>query len=276
MVSENNEVEIDPGLQLSIDEPSGADFGDTPLQDFWCVGAGYEVKGGKSRSGKSDWMRVYFRGVQVEVLESSTPYPFDTSEVSIFYSDPKRTPKRREGKGTNDWEALGESIRQYGLKLDDVMGSRVNGPEGTMPEKMGMKIRLKRVPTLLNVPPDTDAAEKIVVGDPADPAALAEQGRLMKYHDALAPAWKVVEIDGLANNGSTPGVAISTQVNLMDYVLGLADGKSEPEFYNTALDDPEVMKNPSLITQLTERTFVQQMKDLGRLTQDPDTTLHKV
>lgn len=265
-MSESN-VQVLSGFKLSTAEPSGADFGDSPLRNFWLTGMGYEVRGGTSQRG-NPWQRVYFRGNDIEVLETDgSAYPFPTAEISIFYSDPARTPKRREGAGTNDWEVLCESIRDfYGDKedaIDDLWGGPVQG-EGAQPGKPGKRFRMEKVMTLLRVPPNDSNKQ---------------------YHDEQTLAWKVVEVEGMARlsgtapasssaNGST--ASASDGDALQAHVLNLADGKTEEAFYAAALDDSTVLATPSLVTPITERSFIASMVALNRLTKDSDGLLHKV
>lgn len=239
----------------SISEPSGAEFGDSPLLDFWAIGAGYEVKGGTSQKG-NPWQRVHFRGIIEEVIASTDVYPLPTCDISIMYSAPERTPKRRPGQGTNEWETFSESLRKiYGDKeagaLDDIWGGLVSG-DGSQPEKPGKKYHMKRVDTLLRVGPnDTNN----------------------QWHDEMKPAWQVVEVVGVGSSetGGTP-----QQNGIQEYVLGLADGKTEDAFHAAALDDAQVVSNPGLVTMLSNREFVPSMKQLGILSQDENGVLHRV
>jgi hypothetical protein len=258
-------------FEISTDAPSGARFGDTPLADFRATGAGWYVKGGMSRAQKP-WQRVYLKAIDVGVLElmpDSEPYDFPTAEISIFYSDPKKRPERAAGQGTNEWEILSESLRNlYGDKVPtDEKGNPISlitacfGPrlmgENDPSEANGAVFRMKRVPSLLNVPPND-----------SNP----------KYHDEMALAWQVVEIEGVgslmvdanAENGTGPGAG-----TILEKVFTLMEGKKAAQFYEAALDDAEVMTNAGLVTQLTERTFLSQMKSLGMITEDDEGVLHK-
>lgn len=290
--ADNDDItNITGAFQLSVDEPSGAEYGDSPLLDFWAVGAGYEVKGGTSAKGRA-WQRVYFKGVDVEVLEATDVYPYPTSEVSIFYSDPTKTPKRKPGEGTNDWEALCESLRLlYGPEkaaeaINDLWGGPVVG-EGTAPTKPGRRHRMKRVPTRMRVGPNAEkAAELLAAGDQAGATTFG------KWHDEVVLGWRVVEVDGIGKlewndegdlgkagtiAGSSNGAGSSAPggISTAQYVLNLADGKTEPEFNAAATDDDVVMADPGLITQLSDHTWLNNMLQVGILTKDANGVLHK-
>ena len=252
----------------STAEPSGPEFGESPLRDFWSTGAGYEVKGGTATTG-NPWQRVYFRGIvgPGDVLECIEVYPLPSSEISIFYSDPARTPKRRSGQGTNEWEVFSESIRAfYGDRpdaLDDLFGGQVVG-EGTMPTKPGKRMRMIMTLSAINVSPK--ACQCKIPND--------------KWHDEQKLAWRVVEVEGMSAvsaDGAIPNTPAATSgTDLQTYVLNLADGKDQATFYAAALDDAKVLGNPGLVVQLSERAFIDQMVQLGQLTQDEKGVLHIV
>ncbi len=253
-----------PGFRPSVAEPSGQGFGDSPLLDSWQTGAGYYVKGGIGKSGKP-WQRVYFRGIDVEPLEvvNNETYPFATAEMSIFYSDPEQTARRMPGQGINDWVALCDSLKdfydedQWDTMLEDCFGSPVSGDEGVMPDTMGKKFRLKKVPTLLRVGPNETNS---------------------RWHDEITLAYKVVEIDGMvsknAGSNGTGAVNGAGGVDLQTHVLSLADGRTVDDFYSAAMNDSRVMENPSLVTSISQKTFVNAMVQQNKLTQDADGTLH--
>lgn len=260
-MSEGNVVPA--GFRPSTAPPSGADYGDSPLRDFWGRGSGFSVRGGVGAKGRA-WQRVGFQFTELQVLETDgSVYPFPTAEISIFYSDPAQTPKRREGQGTNDWEALCESMRDlYGDSpdaIDNLFGGQTFG-EGSQPPKPGTWQHWTKVPTLLRVGPNDSNNT---------------------WHDETVLAWKVVEVDGVASTGggTTPaGTPAPTQQGnaLVDHVLDLAEGKTEEAFYAAALDDSTVLATPSIVTPITDRTFIANMVQLGKLTKDSNGLLHRV
>lgn len=257
------EFVVPADFRPSTAEPSGADRGDTPLTDFWCVGNGYEVKGGRSAPNARNpvgrtWMRVHFRGNDVEPIASEVPYPYPTAEFGLFYNDPKENSKARPGQGTSDWDAYCQSIRSiYGEDkedyLDDLWGGRVE-KDDTQSAKPGRRMHLVKLPTMLRVGPNDSNS---------------------KWHDEVVPAWKVVEIEGVGvlDQAGDPNAvhsngAQASVVDINKYVLNLANGKTEDAFNAAATDDPVVMRNPGLMTQIADRTFLTNMVMLGALSKD--------
>lgn len=242
----------------SIDEPSGEGFGDTPLLDFWADGCGWQLRSGTSRAG-NPWQRVNFKFTNLDVIESTEPYIYPTGEVSLFYSDPARTPKKTPGQGTNDWEVWAESVRNFtdlpeGNPLDVLMGGRWRQP-GDEANCPGMRMHWKKVDSLIRVGPDRDAAE----GTPE-----------AEWRDVTRPAWQVVEIQGLAGTASAGGTDIYT------FLVGLADGKTEVEFKQAGLSDQQVMSKPEIVQKFTDNSIVSELEALGKITRAEDGKLHKV
>lgn len=276
MTNENGSGEETlPLFQPSFAEPSGSGFGDSPLLEFWGDGAGWEVKGGMSKSTPPrPWQRIYFRHANVEVLDTLELWPHPTAEISLFYSDPKSSAKRREGEGTNPWEIFSESISKFFSRndpelLNKMYGGQVMG-EGSQPEKPGLRLHWKKVPALQRVGPNPEKAEEAQkAGDPLF-------GTYMKWHDELVPSWMIVEIEGMGSGAvaspSTSGG--SSGPSTQQKVLKLADGKSEEDFYKAALDDPEILANEGLKSMLVGRTFISGMKQAGVLTVDELGVIH--
>lgn len=274
-MSESTEEFDASNLPLSFDEPSGADYGDSPLIDFEGDGVGYYVKGGKSAKGRV-WMRVNMRFNDIRVYDAVEVYPHPTAEISMFYSAPEETRRKKPGMGTSEWEILSESLRRiygerYNEGLDDMFGGRVPN-ETAQAEKPGKRIRMSRQDSLVNVPGRTPDELAKMLEDGV--ITKEQQTSWLKYHDELKPAWVFTEVKGVGSSAVGGGQAASAD-DLMQHVLTLADGKEEKAFYEVAMDDQRVMGNPGLLLQLTNRTFVQQMKDLKMITQDDAGVLHK-
>lgn len=234
----------------SFDEPSREQG--TPLTDFWGTGAGWGVK----KAGKTDFniMVMRYAGPGFKVVSSAIPYPHETAEIEIFYSDPKTSFKRQNNRGISEWLAFSDSVKelyQEGLSptqiLDDMFGGRVElAPEGQMPNKAGRLIHMVRVATLLNAK-DTESG---------------------KWTDQMLPAWKVVEVEGIGNGntGNIPaGGAGTGALEIMSYALDLANGKSEVDFYATAMDDMKILGNSGITEQLNKRSWVSTMISMGQL-----------
>jgi hypothetical protein len=217
--------------------------------------------------------------MDLEVLDASEVYPNPTASLSMFYSDPSTTPRRKVGEGTDEWGWLSSSISAiYGDNADDAIDSMFGGAleagEGKMPANEGKVMHWKRIPGSFRVGPKNDDWKE---GEPEDWRT--------KWHDEIVMGWKVVEVEGvgkLADTGAVEGTASSSNgagagaSDLLGYVLDIANGKTAEAFYEVALDDPQVMKNPGLIAQLNSREFVKTMSDLQRLSVGPDGVLTRI
>lgn len=238
----------------SFDEPS-RELG-TPLTDFWGTGAGWGIKTIANKKGGEPFRIMTFRfaGPGFKVVSSSIPYAHETAKIEIFYTDPKYTSKRQANRGINEWTAYSDSVKEIfeeGLSptqiLDDMFGGRVElSPEGQMPSKAGRFMHWSRVPTLMNAKnPETD-----------------------KFEDQTLPAWKVVEVEGIGNGNignTSAGGAGTGALEIMSYALDLANGKSEVDFYATAMDDMKILGNSGITEQLNKRSWVSTMISMGQL-----------
>lgn len=274
--SDQSRAEDVLGFKPSTKEASGAPRGDSPLVEFWGTGCGYYVTRGRTRTNR-EWIRIGFRFLDIEVIEATEVYPHPTADLSMFYSDPATTPRRKAGEGTDDWGAWSESTRAiYGDRddvLDDLMGGQVPAQgEGRMPENPGRRQHWKRIPTLMRVGPKSEDWRD---GEP-------EEWKT-KWHDETVMAWRVLEVEGVGSytiegqsvqsgaNGAATG-----QMDLLQHVVDLADGKTDAAFHEVALDDPKVMQNPGLVDQLNQRQFVANMISMQRLSRDDSGVLHKI
>lgn len=236
----------------SFEPPSGEFNNDIPVVEFWATGAGWQHKSGKSAKG-NEWHRINFKFKEAEIVETTEPFMFPVFEVSMFYSDPSRTPKRQEGQGTSEWEILSESIREYfpestggvGI-LNDLMGGQFVNPGD---EITGRRQHWKRVESLIRVGPNQSNPE---------------------WHDEEMKCWKLVGIEGMKGSGGAGGVDIYT------YLADLADGKTSREFKTAALGDREVLSKPAIVGKFTEDTMVQELVDLEKVSRDAEDRLHKV
>ena len=83
-----------------------------------------------------------------------------------------------------------------------------------------------------------------------------------------APVWHVIEVEGSpkAQDGASN----------IDYLLSLAGGKTETEFYQAALEDHRIMRDPGLVTVLTNRSFIPEMIGAGKLQRSAEGVLSRV
>lgn len=86
-----------------------------------------------------------------------------------------------------------------------------------------------------------------------------------EWVDAEVPVWTIIELEGSQVPQDSAGN--------VGYVLGIANGKTETEFYQAALEDQRVMRDPVLVTALTNRSFVSQMLEAGQLERNSEGVL---
>lgn len=255
----SNEMEL-LGFTPKTSEPSGPERSyDTPLKDFWCKPAGFTVKKGTSTKGR-EWIRVNFRGTDIEVIDSEIPYPYPTSEFGMFYSDPETTPAPKPGQGSDEWTVICQSMREImGGDREDMLNVVWGGQvrqEDTTPPYDCPRVHCVKVPTNLRVGPNDNNS---------------------KWHDEVVGAWQVVEIEGVGKLESS-GISTangSQPEDMTQYVLGLADGKTEDAFNAEATNDSKILSQPSIMTQIGEKTFLSNMVMLQMLTKDGEGVYHK-
>lgn len=85
------------------------------------------------------------------------------------------------------------------------------------------------------------------------------------WEDAMQDCWQVVSVEGLA-----------PPEDLTDYIVGMADGKSEQQFNQLFLQDAKLRERSDLITALTERKLLEPLLLGNRLSRDAEGVLHKV
>lgn len=293
MTTDAGEV-LATGFSLNTDAPSGEGFGDSPLRKFRGRGTGFYIAGGrgKDRPGPNGtvipgnlWQRPHFQFTELEVLAlmpDAEPYNMPTADISVFYSDPTKTPKRRAGEGINEWEALCESMRGMGLEgmaaFNEMFGSQVT-KEGDQPTKPGLMMTWERLPTLTRVGPDAAAAEAA-----QQAANLVEANRLKSWHDEVRLLWRVVEVEGHGtwSDPSPPTqapAALTSQApapapsgpSIVDVLAEIANGKTEDQFYSAASDDARVVANPGIVAQLANKTVVATLEQMMKVSKDPIT-----
>lgn len=266
MTTDNAEAVNPSSFVPSFDEPSGeGGIQDSPLLDFWGVGAGWFVRAGIGKNSGKPWQRIGFKFLEIEVIESTAPYPLPAGELSIFYSDPKTTQKRVEGQGTSEWVHFGDSVKALGMDvsgtqaLDRLFGGRY--VEG-QPTPKGIRQHWKKLPKLTRVGPDAAKYQAAIEsgGNPDDPAVKL----LNEWHDEPTLCWQIIEAEGMAK-------AVTASI---DYVLEMANGKVAGDFYKEALADEKVRSNASLVSELTGRTFIPTMETLGRISIDAEGVIH--
>jgi hypothetical protein len=89
------------------------------------------------------------------------------------------------------------------------------------------------------------------------------------WGDVDQPCWKVVSVDGL-------GSVEEKDADFNAFLVDLADGKTEPKFYEVALTDSKVTARPNIVEAITDRRLLDNLTEMGLLTRDAEGILHKV
>lgn len=172
----------------------------------------------------------------VEVIETSEPYPWPTIKLSISYKPPQ------ESRGGTKFEAMAHSVRKLGITLDDLIGKTQEW--AVLPAIVRSQI--------------TDAE-----GEPK----LDGNGKQL-WGDVKTPCWQIVSAEGV---GSTE----EAEADFDAMLLELADGKTDKQFYTAALEEQTVRDRPDVVTSITDREILQPLIAAGRLTRDDDGILRK-
>ncbi|KKK75228.1 hypothetical protein LCGC14_2875820, partial [marine sediment metagenome] len=219
----------------SVDRPTG---GESPLLRFKGVLANY-VAEERTGNDQSKYMVILFNFAEVEVIDSEEPYPFPIAIIRIGYKPPK------DSRGGTKWDAFAGSLRKLSPENPD------------LDVLVGHKQEWARLPFKIRSPltdeegqPQLDGNSRPIWGD----------------LDVLC--WKVVACEGL-------GSAEEKDADFNAYLVGLADGKTEPKFYEAALTDSKVMARPNIVEAITGRKLLSTLTEMNLLTQDAEGILHK-
>lgn len=86
-----------------------------------------------------------------------------------------------------------------------------------------------------------------------------------RFGDIEAEVWKVIAVEG----------AVATNDELEAELLTLADGKTEAEYYQALTQNPNVLKRPDLVGEITDRTLVGKLLLGGKLVRSAEGVLTK-
>lgn len=221
----------------SIERPTG---GESPLRRFKGVLANYTPEERTSQQDQSKYMIINFNFTDVEAMESEEPYPFPIAIIKIGYKPPK------DSRGGTKWDAFSGSLRKLSPAnpdLDVLVGQR---QEWAM---LPFKIRSPISDEEGN--PSLDGNNRPIWGD----------------LDVLC--WKVVKVEGL-------GSAEEKDADFNAFLVDLADGKTEPKFYEAALTDSKVTARANIVEAITGRQLLSTLMEMNLLTRDAEGILHKV
>lgn len=81
--------------------------------------------------------------------------------------------------------------------------------------------------------------------------------------------WTIISVEGL-------GSVAEKDEDFNAFLVDLADGKTEPKFYEAALTDSKVTARPNIVEAITSRKLLSTLTEMGLLTRDAEGILHKV
>jgi hypothetical protein len=225
-------------MQETFKPSISAPQGQSPLLHFKAVLEDYvstQREFDREDGSKRQAVAIEFRFKDLEVLDATEPYPFPIAVISLNYSPPSTS------RGGTRWEALAKSIRQL-----------FPGDDSALDKMKGQKQEWKMLPATLRQPLTEEDGTPKVDGN----------GRAV-WGDAPGTAWQVVSVDGVAG-----------PEDLTDYVVGLAEGKTEQQFHQALLTDPKIISRPDLVSNITERKLLDSLVTAGKVSRDAEGVLH--
>lgn len=205
-------------------------------------------------------LEVSYNFSDVEVFESTEPYPFPVAQVSLMHSTRKQS-------------AMGV----LGDSMDKILNADLD--ENAPQEKA------KNQDALINVVQEWKVTPGHMMPD------RDEQG---KWTEAPRECWEVVYAEGY---GGTPhsGVAVEEPAEELAQALAkgkaapkpagetptqraisLLDGKTQQQWNNTVFQDAMVKGDPQLVNSIITGQFLGPLEEAGVVTKDADGIYHKV
>ncbi|KKM03581.1 hypothetical protein LCGC14_1773020 [marine sediment metagenome] len=224
--------------KMSMDRPTG---GDTPLRRFKGVLDSLKLDQRTSNDGRS-YAVALFNFKDLEVLESEEPFPFPIAIIGISYKPPKMS------RGGTKWDALAGSLRKLMPQNPD--------PDllvGKMQEWAQVEHSLRGALT--------DEEGHPIMDGSTPPKQL--------WGDVPTLCWTIASVDGL-------GSVKEADEDFNKFLVDLADGKTEPKFYEVALTNSQVTARPNIVEAITSRKLLTTLTEMNLLTQDAEGILHKV
>ena len=226
---------VQEGFKPSMDRPTG---GDTPLREFIGVLDSYKMEDRKGNDG-STYTTIDFNFKDLEVLEAVEPFPFPIAIIRIGYKPPKSS------RGGTKWDVLAGSLR----KLSP------NNPDVDL--LVGKRQQWKMIESPL----------RGIIKDEAGQEVVDANGKPV-WGEVPTLCWAIVSVDGL-------GSVADKDEDFNQFLVDLADGKTEPEFYSAALTNSRVNERPNITQALVDRKLLTTLFEMGKLTRDADGILHK-
>lgn len=225
-------------VEISIEKPTG---GDTPLRHFkGTLSPDQRLdEERETKDGSRRYVVLNFNFSDVEVLESVEPYAFPIAVITVGYAPPKVS------RGGTAFEALAGSLRKLMPENPDINNLKGKRQEWKMEERM-----LRRG----------------LIDEEGQPRVDGNNNQI--WGDVAVLCWTVVSIDGV---GSTE----EKDAEFNAFLVELADGKTEPQFYEVALMDQRVNARPNITDALVNRKLLVTLIEMKLLHRDAEGILHK-
>ncbi len=192
--------------------------------------------------GNRTTMSYNFNFKDIEIIETTEPYAFPIVVVNLNYSPP--SDKGRPGQG-NKWEVMAASLRKLSpdnADLDVIIGKMQEWEQG---------------PGTLRLP----------LND-AEGAPQLDGNGVAIWGDVQADCWRIVSVEGL-------GSAQEVDADFNTFLVDLADGKTEPQFYSAALQNEQVNTRSNITQALVDRKLLTTLTEMKLLHRDAEGILHK-
>ncbi len=224
-------------VEISIDKPTGAD---TPLRHFKGTLAPDKELSEKrtTKDGSRSYVVLKFNFSDMEVLESVETFPFPIALITVGYAPPATS------RGGTKFEALAGSLRKL------------------MPEKLDIEL-------LKGKRQEWKMEEKSLRGPLTDEEGnpLLDGTGKQLWGNVPTLCWTVVAVEGL-------GSVKEADDNFNAYLVDLADGKTEQQFYEKALTDSKVTARPNIVEAIVGRKLLDTLKEMGLIERDAEGVLH--
>lgn len=240
------------GFTPNTAEASG---GDSPLRkvDWTMIGWETEERQFTNNDGTTTTTRnVKFKMQINQVIETTEPFPWPNTTITIRYTDPIQAFNDK-----NRWGAFTHSGRKiFGVEqfdLNQLVGKRQVWEYAKW--TMGRQLREGEAPPL----------------DPAtgQPVKLSKAGY---FDDPEQQAWQIVSVEGVVPSAAS---AVNPQ-NTLDRLADLANGKTDADFYTSCIAQDWFRADETLVMQATERKLVDILVNAQKVTRDTSGVLQKV
>lgn len=222
--------------KMSVDRPTG---GDTPLRHFKGILDELKLDQRVANDGRT-YAVALFNFTNLEVLESTEPFPFPIAQIGISYKPPAKS------RGGTKWEAFAASLRKLMPTNPDP-----DNLKGKAQEWKQLERPLRSALTDEEGMPVKDGNDKQIWGE------------------VPTLCWTVVSVEGI-------GSVEEKGAELNDFLIDLADGKTDAKFHEAALTHSKVTGNSDMVQQLVDRKWLPVVMEMGKLTRDAEGILHKV